>query len=477
MKPIDVFSMLMLVLSAMLITSQSGLTVLAQDEQSESVFLLRLDDEDIAALRNGEPLTSQIPKHVQFDVVKIIYSPSRTNPDPNIQSPTNSGNNWNEPSVVQQNNTNPRSSNPSSNSGFQNNSNPQGFGNQTNPQGFNNQSPANSGQNQNTFNDGAGVNPSRFNSGNTQFSQQPQSSFGNQEGNLNNTQGSYQNSTVRPRQPSQVPDNAFYGRQSDNGSGTAGNFNNSAGGQSNQGFDNRINGSTPPALYNNQPNSGTYNINDVRQPASNQFSNPADGDTRGHWQQQNSSQGFVNNQSGTPTYSNPQPNLAHQNWQGNTGQYNPIQDSNASGQLFANQSGSPFNQGWAYDQRTNPSIASNQLGYSALRQNPTVGHDVPFIPSQLQSQPLPQRDLSIDQSVDSTSKLPAASIDANPSTTPVAQSVAGQIDANNKHLYFLWFMLLFSVGLNFYLGWISRSFYVRYSELADELRETFSSTL
>ncbi len=42
---------------------------------------------------------------------------------------------------------------------------------------------------------------------------------------------------------------------------------------------------------------------------------------------------------------------------------------------------------------------------------------------------------------------------------------------------FLWFMLLSAIGLNVYLGWISRGFYVRYGELADELKETFPSSI
>ena len=41
---------------------------------------------------------------------------------------------------------------------------------------------------------------------------------------------------------------------------------------------------------------------------------------------------------------------------------------------------------------------------------------------------------------------------------------------------FVFFLLLCSLGLNFYLAIISRGFYVRYHELADELRETFSAT-
>ena len=42
---------------------------------------------------------------------------------------------------------------------------------------------------------------------------------------------------------------------------------------------------------------------------------------------------------------------------------------------------------------------------------------------------------------------------------------------------FLLFMLLCSVGINIYLGMISRNFYTRYAELADELRETFTATM
>ena len=41
----------------------------------------------------------------------------------------------------------------------------------------------------------------------------------------------------------------------------------------------------------------------------------------------------------------------------------------------------------------------------------------------------------------------------------------------------LWFIMLCSVGLNFYLAIIARGFYVRYEELADEIRETFTSSV
>ncbi|MFK7768707.1 MAG: hypothetical protein AB8B55_15915 [Mariniblastus sp.] len=52
-------------------------------------------------------------------------------------------------------------------------------------------------------------------------------------------------------------------------------------------------------------------------------------------------------------------------------------------------------------------------------------------------------------------------------------SLAGQDNKTSRLIYFL---LLVSLGLNAYLGLISRSFYVRYNELADELRETFTAT-
>jgi hypothetical protein len=48
-------------------------------------------------------------------------------------------------------------------------------------------------------------------------------------------------------------------------------------------------------------------------------------------------------------------------------------------------------------------------------------------------------------------------------------------DKRTEH--FVYFMLLCSLGLNVYLAWISRGFYVRYNELADELRDTFTATM
>ena len=64
-------------------------------------------------------------------------------------------------------------------------------------------------------------------------------------------------------------------------------------------------------------------------------------------------------------------------------------------------------------------------------------------------------------------------------TNPFDQkNVAGNINKQDApEAGILYFMLLFSLGLNVYLGWIARGFYVRYNELADELRETFTAAM
>ena len=55
------------------------------------------------------------------------------------------------------------------------------------------------------------------------------------------------------------------------------------------------------------------------------------------------------------------------------------------------------------------------------------------------------------------------------------QSNAG--GASDKLVRALWFIALLSIGLNMYLALLARSFYSRYNELADELRETFTATV
>ncbi len=49
--------------------------------------------------------------------------------------------------------------------------------------------------------------------------------------------------------------------------------------------------------------------------------------------------------------------------------------------------------------------------------------------------------------------------------------------ASEKLVRALWFIALLSIGMNMYLALLARSFYSRYNELADELRETFTSSV
>ena len=71
--------------------------------------------------------------------------------------------------------------------------------------------------------------------------------------------------------------------------------------------------------------------------------------------------------------------------------------------------------------------------------------------------------------------------DTQESESRVGPVVDSDIVANaenyRKQNAALWFIMLCSVGLNFYLAWIARGFYVRYEELADDIRETFTSSL
>ena len=72
--------------------------------------------------------------------------------------------------------------------------------------------------------------------------------------------------------------------------------------------------------------------------------------------------------------------------------------------------------------------------------------------------------------------------DATPQPTnggvrDLSASIAGKNEIDTTMSAVLFFMLMTSLGLNIYLGWLTRGFYVRYNELADELRETFTATM
>ncbi len=70
-----------------------------------------------------------------------------------------------------------------------------------------------------------------------------------------------------------------------------------------------------------------------------------------------------------------------------------------------------------------------------------------------------------------------------PASLGLAAAIAGPTldDANHQTLLerqnmLLWLFLAASIGLNIYLAMIARGLYVRYGDLADELRETFTAT-
>ena len=73
-------------------------------------------------------------------------------------------------------------------------------------------------------------------------------------------------------------------------------------------------------------------------------------------------------------------------------------------------------------------------------------------------------------------RLEPTALNRSPTGAPVSETAEADPGEPTRRTHgFLWFMLLSALGLNVYLGWISRGFYVRYGELADELKETFSS--
>lgn len=58
----------------------------------------------------------------------------------------------------------------------------------------------------------------------------------------------------------------------------------------------------------------------------------------------------------------------------------------------------------------------------------------------------------------------------------IGQLESASSGASDKLVRALWFIALLSIGMNMYLALLARSFYSRYNELADELRETFTSS-
>ncbi|HMO14344.1 MAG TPA: hypothetical protein PKD64_05260 [Pirellulaceae bacterium] len=408
-------------------------SVWSQEQKAENIFRLQLNEDDIRDLLNGESLYSKVPEHVKevrFDVVKIEFVP-RTGTSPlslqTLQNSQNANSRLGEPNLIPQS---PAPTNSNSGNGGQ-------FNDQGTPQINPNQ-----GWNTNNFNNQTDTN--RFDDnfrGNGRVDDQ-MSRFNQPTNNQNE----------RPRQPFSTPDEQRFG-------GTNSGFSNTNTGNQQPGFQDQFRSNQPSGGFQADQNDidfrnqrgfgggnsdNSSNMQDRQQPQGDRYS-PNSGDTRNSWPNGNTNQ---------ITGLQPPQNSS---FQGNQGPPELFPSNLSQNQLNQNQ---PQN----FDRDTTWPV----------RQNVNLGHDQPYIPQQIETaQKAPTLGVNLPLT-DVSNQVPPASINAN---TARQSELAGQIDANHKHLYFLWFMLLFSVGLNFYLGWISRSFYVRYAELADELRETFSSSL
>ena len=131
-------------------------------------------------------------------------------------------------------------------------------------------------------------------------------------------------------------------------------------------------------------------------------------------------------------------------------------------------------------QTVSPPQINQTAGYNQPRQTNIPGQDVPQItqlPPRLANQPvnqqafIPAQDFTTNVTGPPQIQEPQAAIATNSGNAPPRPPIA-QLSQFNSFLYFL---LLCSIGLNIYLGWISRGFYARYRDLADELRDTFST--
>jgi hypothetical protein len=81
------------------------------------------------------------------------------------------------------------------------------------------------------------------------------------------------------------------------------------------------------------------------------------------------------------------------------------------------------------------------------------------------------------QTKDFTASIPADLGPQDTSTINPNENGTNKNEKDGRAWGFIYFMLLCSLGLNIYLMLLSRGFYVRYYELADELKDTFAATM
>ena len=135
-------------------------------------------------------------------------------------------------------------------------------------------------------------------------------------------------------------------------------------------------------------------------------------------------------------------------------------------------------------QSQNTSDANRLVGFDQPRPSNIPGYDVPRVEQQPPrvalapvTQPVtlpPSQEFQITNPPLVTTNTGTVQVTETTSENNGEPSPMAQLNQFNSFLYFL---LLCSIGLNLYLGWISRGFYGRYRELADELRDAFSTSV
>lgn len=436
-------------------------TAMAQNQtggnsgQQESVtFVLELNDQMIEALKNGEPLKSAIPAHLRNKVteVRLRYVGGDRTADRSSGIPATTPGQSTDPF---------RSSSTTGNSGFQ--SSGQGGTGRTDSNRFGDSLNEINRSGQSGTSGAGGLLPRQTNP--PAFSNPARSTFGDQSGTSGNS--SLLPPTPRTQGTSSGQGNGLLGPPYRGTTGSTGQpVTNPSGFQPRQPASNPTPSSSTlqprrPTDTGVQPRSsatGTeFDTATNRNPAPN-YGQSSIWDRSQEVPQTIADNGFrPHGQVQPPTTTQPQARLASSAWP--TG--NSLQDGYQSGQT-------PY-----------PSLQTPVQP----RRSQVAGHDMPMVPNQVprvaarpeyeNGQNFSNQNLAAripgDQQPDDS--YVAVNNGPNGATSP---SPVSQLNQFNNFLYFL---LLCSIGLNIYLAWISRGFYVRYRELADELRDTFSTAL
>ena len=477
MKTSPCLLILALFLSCMLPLSSSGQDTSPQAGDTPVTLTLRLDDESIAALRNGQSLESMVDKAIQGKLthIRVVYTPPAIGTNPPNANPTNANpTNANVPG----NNTNT----PNPTLGAQ---------------------PASAGQpNPNTpaFNTGGsladrqntgslawqppGSRPLAAPSNNGNFS--PNGSGFNPQPNNLSPNG---RSTITPPQSTTLADaNAWPGTRNNSTNVPTGNSTNGIG----QPNHNSLLPITNQFGTSQQP--GQRNPPQTRTPAlgNGQFDSGQGSNGQDRHQQHNhgaSSTPPNNNGSYAAENRNP-PNGQVEHYFNNQG--SPRDTSGATNQKYAPATGTNFDTQYR-PQHQQPGNAGTQLAQqrqprydNSINAQQTIGQGPSGSPygAQIPQNQMLANNYNYPPRV-SLGFPPSGSWDEtpNPAANPQlpAASIGTEDDAKaakySKDNGFLYLLVVGSIALNLYLGWISHGFYVRYQELAEELRETFSSNI